>query len=68
MDVAQYPARKCKEPVFNDFSMAYPCELIDLHPGPHASLSVARTVTARDRWEAEHPEWRGDVGNMDIIV
>lgn len=68
MQIAQYPERKCKEPVFNDYSMAYSCELVDLHPGPHASLSVKRTVEARDRWESDHPEWRGDIGDLDTIV
>ena len=56
MQPATYPKRKCREAVFNDHGMAYTCELANLHTGPCASMSVARTVVARDRWEAANPD------------
>jgi hypothetical protein len=37
--------------------MDYTCEITENHPGPHASFSVAASVTARDAWEDAHPGW-----------
>ena len=68
MQKAEYPERQCKEAVFNQVANPYPCELVDLHPGPHANFSVVTTVAARDAWETAHPDWRGDVGQQDTIV
>ena len=65
---AQYPEKKCKEPVWSPQGQAYLCELVDLHPGPHASLSLPQTVSTRDQWEQDHPDWRDGVGSMDTIV
>jgi hypothetical protein len=68
MDKATYPQRQCKEAIFSEVANPYPCELVDLHPGPCATFSVTRTVAARDAWEAAHPDWRGEIGNQDTIV
>lgn len=68
MHPAHYPERQCKEAVANQEGMMYLCELVDLHPGPHASFSVKRTVDGRDRWEQDNPDWRQGIGNNDIIV
>jgi hypothetical protein len=37
--------------------MDYPCEIFEHHLGPCATFWVARSVTARDAWEADHPDW-----------
>lgn len=63
---AEYPQRMCKEPVWS--IQAYPCEIVDQHPGPCASFSVAISVTLRDQWEAANQDWERQVGSMDIIV
>lgn len=68
MDKAVYPERQCKDAVFSEVANPYPCELVDLHPGPHASFSVRSSVAVRDDWEAAHPDWREGVGGMDTIV
>lgn len=65
MDKAEFPTRQCKEAVWNEVSNAYPCELPDLHPGPCASFSVASTVQRRDAWEADHPDWRSGIGDLN---
>lgn len=56
MQVAQYPDRKCRQPVAAEFQ-DHPCELIEHHAGPDASLSVATSVKRRDEWEAANPGW-----------
>ena len=56
MEKAAYPQRSCRTPVAGDH-MDYPCEIREWHPGPHASYSVPRSVTARDAWEAANPGW-----------
>jgi hypothetical protein len=53
---AQYPQRSCRIPVPGD-ALDYPCEIVEHHPGPHASFSVRRSVQARDAWEAANPGW-----------
>lgn len=68
MEQATYPAKKCREGIYNDHGMAYTCELVVLHPGPCASFSVKRTVEARDKWEAANPDWRENIGNLDDVV
>lgn len=68
MQKAEYPQRQCKETVWSEVANPYPCELVDLHPGPHASFSVKAAVAAREAWEEAHPDWQGDIGNIDTIV
>jgi hypothetical protein len=68
MQRATYPEPRCKETVFNEVSNPYPCELVDLHPGPHANYSVKTSVSSRDAWEEAHPDWREGVGTIDTIV
>lgn len=68
MQIAQYPLKKCREAVWNDFGMAHTCELVNLHNGPCASTSVARTVKARDAWEEAHPDLVGQSSDGDIII
>lgn len=68
MEIAQYPAKRCGEAVWTIQGMAYPCEVVYLHPGPHANFSSPDSVRARDAWEDAHPDWREGVGSMDIIV
>jgi hypothetical protein len=64
MKKAEYPQRSCRWPVQGDLQ-DYPCEIAgEFHPGPHASFSVPRSVTARDAWEAENPGWE-KVSTMD---
>lgn len=68
MEQVEYPQRKCREAIYNDVGLAYPCELVLLHPGPCATFSSHPTVTRRDAWEKAHPDWRKDIGQMDDIV
>lgn len=68
MQPAEYPTKSCREPLFNQVGLGYTCELPMMHPGPCASLSLKPSVEARDRWEAAHPEWEKDIGNMDIEI
>lgn len=68
MQRAQYPERQCKETVWSLEGNPYPCELVDLHPGPHASYSQPNSVTTRDAWETNNPDWREGIGSNDIIV
>lgn len=56
MKKAAYPQRSCRTPVPGDH-MDYPCEIFEHHLGPCATFWVARSVTARDAWEADHPDW-----------
>ena len=64
MQVAEYPQRMCKQAVWGKNDAAYHCELPDLHPGPCASQSSKVSVEARDRWEAAHPDWQNNIGDM----
>lgn len=68
MEKATYPEKTCREPVFNQHSMAYSCDLVLLHPGPCASFSVKDTVDRRDDWEARNPDWRANVGSLDDVI
>lgn len=63
MEKAQYPQKTCREPIYNPHGMGYACELPDLHPGPHANLSVREAVERRDRWEENNPKWREKIGH-----
>jgi hypothetical protein len=56
MKKAEYPQRTCREPMFSDLGVGHNCDLPHLHRGPCASLSIARSVTARDAWEAANPD------------
>jgi hypothetical protein len=56
MKIAEYPQRKCRMPVAGDWQ-DYPCEVREYHPGPCATSSVARSVTAREAFEEANPEW-----------
>jgi hypothetical protein len=60
---AAYPERSCRIPVPGDW-IDHPCEVREHHPGPCASLSVPRSVTARDIWEAANPGWES-LSTMD---
>ena len=64
---AEYPQRTCREPVWGDIQ-SYSCELPDVHPGPHVSLSVQQSVRVRHQWELNNPEWEQDIGSTDFIV
>lgn len=55
MEPSEYPARRCREAVFNTHGMAYNCELKSLHRGPCASQSVLDSVAMRDGWESDNP-------------
>jgi hypothetical protein len=69
MKAADYPSRKCREPVWGSHGMAYSCELPDLHLGPCASLSSQASVKVRDAWEEAHPDVAGlSLPSQDIIV
>jgi hypothetical protein len=68
METAEYPLKKCREAIYNDHGMAYTCELVALHPGPCASLSIQRTVERRDAWETSNPTWRENIGQLDDVV
>jgi hypothetical protein len=69
MQKAEYPEKSCREGMMSTSGAGHNCELPVLHAGPHATFSLADTVTARDAWEVEHPDWREhpDLGG-DIIV
>jgi hypothetical protein len=68
MQRAEYPRKLCRDGVFTEHGMGYTCELPLLHPGPHASFSSKTSVEIRDRWEAEHPDWEKNIGNLDIEI
>jgi len=69
MEAAEYPIKKCREPVWNTVGAAHPCELAMLHTGPCASFSVRESVRRRDAWEASNPqEAARSVDGMDIII
>jgi hypothetical protein len=48
-----FPERACREPVAGEFAI-HSCEVVEGHLGPHASLSVAKSLEVRLRWENEH--------------
>lgn len=49
--------------------IGYNCELPMMHPGPCANFSIPFTVTKRDAYEAENPDWRdAPQAGGDIIV
>lgn len=68
MRIAEYPVKACREAVWNDVGLAYTCELPNLHMGPCASQSVARSVKARDAWEEANPDQATATGGGDIII
>lgn len=55
MKTAEYPQRKCRQPVSGEWQ-DYPCEIREWHLGPCASQSVAASVRLRDDWERAHPD------------
>lgn len=67
MESAVFPARKCRETIWSALGIAHSCELVDQHPGPHATFSIDSTVEARDRYESDHPEWRKHI-NTDFFA
>lgn len=69
MKAAEYPQKKCREPMFGESGIGYSCELPNMHTGPHATFSDALSVRLRDRWEAENPEQVGQSSlDGDIIL
>jgi hypothetical protein len=60
MDPVEWPERKCREVIYKG-DQPYTCEVVDLHPGPCASFSHRETVERRDKWEAEHPNWKREM-------
>lgn len=68
MKRAEYPATSCREPLSSGAGLVYLCEIVIEHPGPCASFSIPRTVTARNAWEMTHSGWESDVGTKDLIV
>lgn len=69
MDTPEYPARKCREAVFNTHGMAYACELKNLHLGPCMSLSILDSRAARQGWEDRNPDSAtGSHPSEDILL
>jgi hypothetical protein len=56
MKVAEYPDRKCRQPMESEHFMIHMCDLKEWHPGPCASLSIGSSITRRDAWEKAHPD------------
>ncbi len=67
MKKPEFPARTCREPVWNDL-MVYPCEIIHMHPGPCASFSARPSVIRRDEWELANPDWEKKIGDLDVLL
>lgn len=70
MRAAEYPEKKCREPIFGGSGIGYACELPAMHMGPCATFSAADSVQRRDQWEAEHPEQARETSldGGDIII
>lgn len=68
MEKAVYPAKLCREGMFNAHGIGYTCELPLLHPGPHATFSVSTTVEQRNNWESANPDWKSRIGSLDDEV
>jgi hypothetical protein len=68
MESAQFPERKCRETIWSDLGIAHSCEVSDRHPGPHATEAIKKTVTAREKYEADHPEWRSQIDTSDYLA
>lgn len=49
-----WPERACRDLVAGEFAN-HSCDVVEGHLGPHASLSVLKSVETRLRWENEHP-------------
>jgi hypothetical protein len=62
---AEYPQRRCRQPVTEDGLIDHWCDLPELHPGPCAPSALPAAVTRRDAWEAANPGWERLAGNMD---
>jgi hypothetical protein len=45
-----FPERACRDQVSGEFAI-HSCEVVEGHQGPHASQSVATSMTARLAWE-----------------
>jgi hypothetical protein len=54
---AEWPQRKCRQPVTEDGLIDHWCDLADLHPGPHCPSTHRASIERRARWEADHPGW-----------
>lgn len=70
MQAAEYPQKKCREPIFGGSGIGYACELPNMHTGPCATFSAADSVQRRDAWEADHPNEVGQTSldGGDIII
>lgn len=67
MEKPTFPQRSCREAVWNG-PMVYPCEVVALHPGPHANFSSLESVKHRDAWENNNPDWKDEVGSIDTMI
>jgi hypothetical protein len=54
---AEYPARKCRQPVTEDGLIDHWCDLAELHPGPCCPRSSTAAVARRQQWEAANQGW-----------
>ncbi|PPS89556.1 hypothetical protein [Streptomyces sp. MH60] len=50
-----FPERTCRDQVSGEFAI-HSCEVVEGHRGPHASQSVATSMTARLAWENRNPD------------
>jgi len=54
---AEFPQRRCRQPVTEDGLIDHWCDLPELHPGPCAPSTLPAAVARRAAWEAANPGW-----------
>jgi len=54
---AEWPQRKCREPVTEDGLIDHWCDLAELHLGPHCPQTLKAAIERRAQWEAGNPGW-----------
>lgn len=62
---AEYPVRRCRQPVTEDGLIDHFCELPDMHPGPCCPRNLPSAVRRRQEWEAANPGWQAMAGPED---
>jgi hypothetical protein len=54
---AEWPQRKCRQPITTDGLIDHWCDLPELHPGPCCPKSLASAIRRRQQWESVNSGW-----------
>jgi hypothetical protein len=54
---AEWPQRRCRQPMTADGLIDHWCDLAELHPGPCCPRTHAPSIRQRHQWEQANPGW-----------